>query len=75
MYKIESLKMEHLMHAKIFGGRRLWKTGLQLPLKYIKRKKHEIEEQISQRTIYKDSLEYVIDSREKNLKVLEDCLK
>ena len=43
--------------------------------KYIKRKKHEIEEQISKRTIYKDSLEYVIESREKNLQVLEDCLK
>ena len=42
MYKIESLEMEHLMHAKIFGGRRLWKTGLQLPLKYIKRKKNGI---------------------------------
>ena len=43
--------------------------------KYIKRKKHEIEEQISKRTIYKDSLEYVIESREKNLQVLEDCLR
>ena len=42
---------------------------------YIKRKKHEIEEQISQRAIYKDSLEYVIESREKNLQVLEDCLR
>ena len=42
---------------------------------YVKRKKHEIEEQISQRTIYKDSLEYVIESREKNLEVLEDCLR
>lgn len=43
--------------------------------KYIKRKKHEIEEQISKRTIYKDSLEYVIESREKNLQMLEDCLR
>lgn len=52
-----------------------YKNRKKLFEKYIKRKKHEIEEQISQRTIYKDSLEYVIDSREKNLKVLEDCLK
>lgn len=43
--------------------------------KYVKRKKHEIEEQISKRSIYRDSLEYVIESREKNLQVLEDCLR
>lgn len=52
-----------------------YKNRKKLFEKYIKRKKHEIEEQISKRTIYKDSLEYVIESREKNLQVLEDCLK
>ena len=52
-----------------------YKNRKKLFEKYIKRKKHEIEEQISKRTIYKDSLEYVIESREKNLQVLEDCLR
>ena len=52
-----------------------YKNRKKLFEKYIKRKKHEIEEQISKRTIYKDSLEYVIESRERNLQVLEDCLK
>ena len=52
-----------------------YKNRKKLFEKYIKRKKHEVEEQISKRTIYKDSLEYVIESREKNLKVLEDCLR
>ena len=52
-----------------------YKNRKKLFEKYVKRKKHEIEEQISQRTIYRDSLEYVIESREKNLKVLEDCLR
>ena len=52
-----------------------YKNRKKLFEKYIKRKKHEIEEQISKRAIYKDSLEYVIESREKNLQVLEDCLR
>lgn len=47
MYKIESLKMEHLMHAKIVGGRRLKNCGLQLPLKYIKRKKWYMNRRIN----------------------------
>lgn len=52
-----------------------YKNRKKLFEKYIKRKKHEIEEQISQRTVYRDSLEYTIESREKNLKMLEDCLR
>ena len=52
-----------------------YKNRKKLFEKYIKRKKLEVEEQISQRTVYKDSLECVIKSREKNLKVLEDCLR
>ena len=52
-----------------------YKNRKKLFEKYIEKKKHEIEEQISQRAVYRDSLEYVIESREKNLQVLEDCLK
>lgn len=52
-----------------------YKNRKELFEEYIKRKNYEIEEQISQRTAYKDSLEYVIESQEKNLKVLEDCLR
>ena len=52
-----------------------YKNREKLIERYIEKKKQEIEEQISQRAVYRDSLEYVIESREKNLKILEDCLR
>ena len=52
-----------------------YKNRKKLFKKYIEKKKHEIEEQISKRSIYRDSLEYVIESREKNLRIVEDCLR
>ena len=42
---------------------------------YIKKKKDEIDKQISERVAYRDSLEYTIESREKNVRLLEDCLR
>lgn len=43
--------------------------------KYIEKKKDEVEKEISERIAYRDGLEYVIESREKNVKLLEDCLR
>lgn len=49
-------------------SKKIWKQ-------YIEKKKDEVEKEISERIAYKDGLEYIIEAREKNIKLLEDCLR
>ena len=52
-----------------------WKHSKKIWKQYIEKKKDEVEKEISERIAYRDGLEYVIESREKNVKLLEDCLR
>ena len=52
-----------------------WKHSKKIWEQYIEKKKNEVEKEISERIAYRDGLEYVIESREKNIKILEDCLR
>ena len=52
-----------------------WKHSKKIWKQYVEKKKDEVEKEISERIAYRDGLEYVIESREKNVKLLEDCLR
>ena len=52
-----------------------WKHSKKIWKQYLENKKDEIEKEISERIAYRDGLEYIIESREKNVKILEDCLR
>lgn len=52
-----------------------WKHSKKIWKQYIEKKKNEVEKEISERIAYKDSLEDIIEAREKNVKLLEDYLR
>ena len=52
-----------------------WRHSKKIWKQYIENKKDEIEKEISERVAYRDGLECAIESQEKNVKLLEDCLR